>query len=402
MLDLDPRALAQRQLRRDRARTAEYSGMLEHKIARMSSSPFAFLRGSAPLYYELLEARRGLAKGPPGKGWICGDAHLENFGAYRPDAGGGEEVGRAVFHLNDFDEAVRAPLRFDLLRLLTSLILVARELGADGPATLEACHAMLHGYVGRALDDAPAAEPPAVVQALLSKVSTRTRKDLLDARTQHHGKVRRFVRGERYRDLPAKLVAAAKKAFARYVEDLDDAERPTEEQAEVMDTAFRIAGTGSLGVLRIALLVHGKGGADGQWVFDMKEEDRPSAAALVGRTGLAEAERVVEASRACLEHPPRKLGTTRLKGRSMLVRPLAPQEDRIVSAELPVAAVRPLAGYLGSLLGEAHRRGATALPDEPWGRSAREELLDRAIALAAVHEAAWLSYCRLAADAGRR
>lgn len=49
----------------------------------MLASPHAFLRGAAPLFYEILAARPDLAAGPPGEGWIVGDMHLENVGAYR-------------------------------------------------------------------------------------------------------------------------------------------------------------------------------------------------------------------------------------------------------------------------------------------------------------------------------
>ncbi len=48
----------------------------------MSASPLAFLRGSAPLFYEMLAADPDLASGPAGEGVIQGDAHLENFGAF--------------------------------------------------------------------------------------------------------------------------------------------------------------------------------------------------------------------------------------------------------------------------------------------------------------------------------
>ena len=41
---------------------------------------------------------------------ICGDLHLENFGAYRTDAGDFR------FDINDFDEALVAPASFDLVR----------------------------------------------------------------------------------------------------------------------------------------------------------------------------------------------------------------------------------------------------------------------------------------------
>src|SRR5262249_52621622 len=82
---LDPAHLAERQLELDHARTARFSDLFARKMVRMSASPLAFLRGAAPLFYEILHTRHDLSDGPAGDGWLVGDAHLENFGAYRPD-----------------------------------------------------------------------------------------------------------------------------------------------------------------------------------------------------------------------------------------------------------------------------------------------------------------------------
>src|SRR5262249_7103213 len=135
---------------------------------------------------------------------------------------------------------------------------------------------------------------------------------------------------------------------------------------QVIDTAFRIAGTGSLGSLRIALLVHGKGGADGAWVFDMKEQRAPSADGLARRLRMAPADRVCEAIQACLENPPSMVGATKLRGASMFVRRLAPQEDKLDLTKLHTEHLEPLARHLGHLLGQAHRRGAKRLPKRSW------------------------------------
>src|SRR6202041_2803849 len=135
---------------RDRQKTAPFRGLFERKLRRMSASPLAFLRGAAPLFYLILAEPPFLAEGPEGEGWLTGDMHLENFGAYRPDPhsfGKGDDGDRrATFDLNDFDDAIVGPLRFDVLRLTTSLILGGRELGADGVMTLELCDRLLDAY----------------------------------------------------------------------------------------------------------------------------------------------------------------------------------------------------------------------------------------------------------------
>ena len=91
---------------------------------RMAASPFTFYRGSARLMaYDLAE------QGATGvDAVICGDAHLGNFGLFAsPER-------KLVFDLNDFDEAAPGPWEWDVRRLVTSVVLGAREAGYDEDA----------------------------------------------------------------------------------------------------------------------------------------------------------------------------------------------------------------------------------------------------------------------------
>jgi uncharacterized protein (DUF2252 family) len=88
---MDAATLADRQLTLDRDRTKRFPDLFIRKMQRMSASPLAYLRGAAPLFFEILEARPDLSAGPGGEGWIVGDMHLENVGAYRPDPLGSAE-----------------------------------------------------------------------------------------------------------------------------------------------------------------------------------------------------------------------------------------------------------------------------------------------------------------------
>jgi uncharacterized protein (DUF2252 family) len=54
---------------------------------------------------------------------LCGDAHLSNFGAF------GSPERRLVFDVNDFDETLPGPFEWDVKRLVTSLIVAARDNG---------------------------------------------------------------------------------------------------------------------------------------------------------------------------------------------------------------------------------------------------------------------------------
>jgi hypothetical protein len=127
----------------------------------------------------------------------------------------------------------------------------------------------------------------------------------------------------------------------------------------------------------------------------MKEEDTPSAACLVKPPRLEPADRVVTAIQACVADPPRMIGSTTLRGSSMFVRRLSPQEDKLDLTKLSAEDLEPLARHLGALLGAAHRRGAKRVPKKPWRDSDRAQLLERSIALAAMHEAMYLAYSHL-------
>src|SRR5262249_50725934 len=159
--------------------------------------------------------------------------------------------------------------------------------------------------------------------------------------------------------------------------------------------AYRIAGTGSLGLLRIAVLVGGKGGPDGAWIFDLKEQHVPSCEAFGESPTPDHAGRVAAAMAACLARPPRLVGTTKLGVTSLLRRRLAPQEDKLDLTLIAGKDLPALAKHLGALLGNAHRRGLTAIGlrrPRAWSAAERGRLVDNAIQLAGVHEATYLAY----------
>jgi uncharacterized protein (DUF2252 family) len=233
---------------------------------------------------------------------------------------------------------------------------------------------------------------------LLEKVERRTHKDLLDHRTERTPSGRRFLRGDRYQDLAPELVAKAQAAFARYVERLDPGHAQARDHFIVEDLAFRIAGTGSLGTLRIAVLTRGKGELDSRWIFDMKAEGTPAGQRLLAAPAELEpgAERVLRATRACLTHPPRMVGSTELDDFSLFVRRLLPQEDKLDLTRLLPQELPELARYLGALLGSAHRRGALRVPEAPWTAAEQAQLTEHAIVIAGLHEATYLALCQSA------
>ena len=106
------------------------------RFGRMAASPFAFYRGAAIVMTD------DLARTPT-TGWLvqaCGDAHLDNFGAF------GTAQGDLVFDINDFDETYPAPWEWDVKRLAASVVLGCREIGAAPGRAKRVARASVAGY----------------------------------------------------------------------------------------------------------------------------------------------------------------------------------------------------------------------------------------------------------------
>ena len=387
----DPFSLAARQIAIDAERVGEPRA-LERKLARLSSSAHGFLRGSAPLYYELLALRPDLAEGPPGEGWIAGDMHVENVGAYRADDD------TVVFDLNDFDDASVGPWRLDVLRLLTSVQLASLSLDVDGPGAIDLARAALTAHIGAAFDDArvvpESCEP---IAKLVERCLTRRADDFLRDSTEAVGGTDRLriKRNKRTLDCPPEIAREVPEAIAGYVGALGDKAPQHAARWLVADTAVRLAGNGSLGRLRLWVLIDD--GA-GHRFIELKEAATPAPSALLGDAGQDPAERVVTGARALLHRPIFRLAAVPPKsGRpSFYGRRLRPDEDKLALDREELGAAFPeLVTIIGGLLGRAHRRGATAPLPERWSPADRDGLIRRAIELSSLHVGAWLAHARL-------
>jgi len=229
------------------------------------------------------------------------------------------------------------------------------------------------------------------VTDLLALVAARKRRDLLEKRTRVVGDQRRFRIGANFLALSRPVRAACIRAFTRFSGDECETAGLPRERFRVLDVAFRVAGTGSLGVFRVAVLVAGRGGRDGAWMFDLKEMDESAGEALATRQAESGPERVARGLKTLLRQPPMMLGTVRVQGHGLLVRRLTPQEDRLDWPALPEAQRAPALGYLGALTAAAHRRGARGKL-RPLEAADGQRILRSATELAGLHEAVALAY----------
>jgi uncharacterized protein (DUF2252 family) len=236
---------------------------LQLKYRAMRGSPFAFLRGTCHLFYDQLP-RGGVFKSAP-LVWACGDLHLENFGSYKGD-------NRLVyFDVNDFDESALAPASWDLLRFLTSLRVGASGLGIGEAKAQALCETFLDAYssalvLGKAYwIERETAQGP--VREVLDGLRDRKRVNFLESRTTlKRGRRQLLADGEKA--LPATDEQRA--AITGFMSEFAKSQTHPDFFA-VLDVARRIAGTGSLGIHRFAILVQGRGSPNGNYVLDLKQ-----------------------------------------------------------------------------------------------------------------------------------
>lgn len=106
------------------------------RVARMMSSPYGFLRGSAIVMAADVAPLPATGIRPV----ISGDSHLGNFGFYR------SPEGELIVDLNDFDEAHPGAWEWDLRRLTASVWVAGRENGNSEDSCAEAVRACVHAY----------------------------------------------------------------------------------------------------------------------------------------------------------------------------------------------------------------------------------------------------------------
>ena len=332
------------------------------RYQRMQADAFAFFRGSAPLYYARLADAPPLPASPVA--WLCGDAHIENFGSYRGDNG------LVYFDVNDFDEALRGPLLWDVGRLAVSVLLAAARFGLPAAGRQAAVRELLTTYAatlatGKAywLERATA---NGVVRQLLKAVARRRARTLLAGRARRRG-------GWHLRPGPTIMaLPTPKQAAVRAAIEAWRLAHPAPPCGPVLDVAQRVAGVGSLGVPRYVVLAEHLRPGKLPVLLDLKRAVPPAAGGLVPAQPMwpAEAQRVVQVQSWQQAVPPALLQAVPLLGHSYVLRALQPVADKLDfdRQELGSAAFRAALPDFARLLAWAHLRAAARLgaagPDE--------------------------------------
>jgi uncharacterized protein (DUF2252 family) len=361
-------------LRYNRRFRARYPQLLRRKVALLSESPFLFYRGTFHLFAADWVAGR-FDPWPEGSELrdagirICADVHSENFGTY------GIDHHRVLYGINDFDDATSGRPDFDACRCAASLLLAASRRGIQLRSAGAAAHAFVETYAQVLAGSRPLPDAPPIRRLLQDSQRTR-RPDYIRKRTVlKHGQ--RLFRGARYFPLRPEHRAQALRLLLDYLGRSRHAARQGAGFFEVEDVAGRIAGCGSLGLLRYVILVRGEGSKEARnWILEFKEA---KASALdeargKGRDGSGRAEAVVDAIRRFQKESDPFLGFAVDGSRSFQVRQLGPRDARLDGDAITEGHLfREISASFGAHLAAAQQRanpGLAALFRRIAGKSA--------------------------------
>jgi uncharacterized protein (DUF2252 family) len=337
------------------------------KFRKMAASPFAFYRGSAPLFYADVAKRDDpWADERTGRVWIQGDLHAENFGTYMDSAG------ILVFDVNDFDEAFLGHFTWDLQRMAASLAL----LGFAKALSDEAIERMIREYADAYLDQVRAfstgdkdsefrltlENTDGVLNDVLLAARMETRVDLLGRATTVEGAERHFAAGAGVRRLEDDERAEVEDAFAAYLDTIPDVKRQHSVSYAVKDVVGRAGfGIGSAGLPAYSLLVEGRTQAlENDVILSMKQGNVPAPSRVVDDEAIREyfshqGHRTAVSQRALQAHADPWLGWCELRGVGQVVAEVSPYDEDIEWGQVSdLDEILPLLRYLGEATAKVH------------------------------------------------
>ena len=373
--------------------------LIQLKYKLMAESPFGCLRGAVPVMAADLAVL-------PSTGIVCqlcGDAHVRNLGAYAaPD-------GRLVFDINDFDETIRGPFEWDLKRMAASLVVAGRESGHKDASAREAVERFVDRYAAqmRAFAQMPSLEAgrfqvhrldqvEPILDALL-KAERSTPKHTLEQLTEPVLPGKRAGKGSmiptlspekkrkdraqdetdgapsdaprRFKEikpiltrLTGRQAAAVLASLVSYRQTLEPQRQHLLSLYRPVDVAFKVVGTGSVGLRDYCIYFEGNG-PDDPLFLQIKEEPASGYAPYLPDADPPRhnGQRTAEGQKAMQVQSDPFLGWTHFGGRDYLVRQLNDHKGSIDLEDLTGGGLEAYAEVCGELLARGHARSGDAL-----------------------------------------
>ncbi len=335
--------------------------LLPIKYGRMSKSAFAFFRGAVSIMAA------DLASGPHTGILVqlCGDAHLQNLGCYEaPD-------GRLVFDINDFDETIPGPWEWDVKRMAASIVLAGLESNHKRSQCSGALEAFAASY--RATIETLAAQPVLVyarhqihrakrTPAVLAAIKQAQRANPCELLSKYTDGAGHFKKIEQalWR-LHGKERGDALRSLDLYRQSLAPERLHLFEFFRPLDIAFKVVGTGSVGLRDYIVLMEGNGAGDPLFLQIKQEVESAYAPYLKAGRYPNHGRRVAEGQRKVQPVSDLLLGWTRIGNYDFVVRQLNDHKGSVDLTQLESDGLNGLAGVAGELLSRGHARSGDPL-----------------------------------------
>ena len=333
----------------------------------MAADPFAFYRGSAPLFYSDVDRLDDpWVDDATARVWIQGDLHAENYGTYM------DAAGVLVFDVNDFDEAYLGHYTWDLQRLAASIALIGFRKALSDASIARLIDTFARAYVDTVRLFATSevdqefrltletTEGP--LHDVLLAARMQTRVHLLDRVTVFEGSDRRLALGPGVRELDDDERDAVLEAYESYLETIPEAKRQHSISYAVKDVVGRSGfGIGSAGLRAYNLLVEGRSQAlENDVVLSMKQAQVPAVSRVVDDERIHsyfehEGHRTAVSQRALQAYADPWVGWCSLAGVGQVIKELSPYEaDLDWEAVTEIDEMLPLVHDLGRATAKVH------------------------------------------------
>lgn len=341
---------------------------------RMLASPFAFYRGTAGIMAA--DLARGIHTGISVVS--CGDAHISNFGLFA------SPQRSLVFDLNDFDESAPAPWEWDLKRFVASVVVGARDAGADEKSVRKAARAgaaayrvglrdmmkldALERYYSRIDTDEARSDLNSSAQRVLDRATHQARKRTSRAYVEKittradDGTLLIVEDPPVLTHLATSIEAELEELFEQYRSTVPADIALLLSQFTLTDVARRVVGVGSVGTRCYILILEGPSGEP--LVLQVKEAQTSVLESFGGAASPfhyeSEGHRVVASQRTLQAVSDSFLGYLQFDGRDFYVRQFRDMKGSIDPSSLSEKDFRRYVVACGTVLARAHAQSLDA------------------------------------------
>jgi uncharacterized protein (DUF2252 family) len=294
------------------------------RYARMLTSPFAFLRGTAAVMAQ------DLAPSPVTglQVQLCGDMHVSNFGVFA------SAERNLVFGINDFDETIPGPWEWDLKRLATSAVVAGQFVGHDRADCEAYSRAILSSYrqhireyadMGYLAtwysvireDDVLASIPPKLLprwQKAIAKAKKGSHLQVLEKMTDLVDNKQRIVENAPFivRETKTEAGRPIREVVGlfleQYLSSLSEERRQLISRYQILDVARKVVGVGSVGTRCWMIFMRGTNEGDPLFLQFKEAEESVLAPYLKGPKYPNQGLRVVSGQRLIQGSPDILLG----------------------------------------------------------------------------------------------